>query len=408
MLMTYFNIGLVVIAVLVVAGLIGYARPRRSRDSQSLYTEGLDNLLRGNLQKSYQSFKKVIDADTDHIPTYLKMGQVLREGGAPKKALKLHDSLRVRPDLSNYDKTELYKNLALDYSALRQYDKAIEWAQAILKLDKRNPWSLRHLVKFYGRLGDWIAGGKYLAQWQKITGHEDKRLQAFCRFRQGFARRREDSPETVRPLYQQALKIDSKFAPAHYYLAESYADEAAGHPKSTNTTLVPVDKQLRKEDSEHQDSIEKLLTQAVSHWSAFVELSPQNAFMVLPRVEETLFHLQKFDDVEPFIRQILNKVPDNLDAITSLANFYVRRGELDKAEELLNAIPRDATHGPLVSAIKFKLNYRKDSSRNLMPELDRLVDLIRTNAKEQLSLKTDTTSLMTWLEPGNDPLENLS
>lgn len=72
MLMTYLNIGLVVIAVLVVAGLIGYARPRRSRDSQSLYTEGLDNLLRGNLQKSYQSFKKVIDADTNHIPTYLK------------------------------------------------------------------------------------------------------------------------------------------------------------------------------------------------------------------------------------------------------------------------------------------------------------------------------------------------
>jgi len=123
---------------------------------------------------------------------------LMRRGGAIERALKLHDSLQVRPNLTSYERLELYKNLALDYSALGRHDRAVEWALAILKLEKRNTWALRHLVMFYRDLGDWTAGGKYLAQWQKVTNNEDTRLQALCRFRQGYDHRHEEPPETVR------------------------------------------------------------------------------------------------------------------------------------------------------------------------------------------------------------------
>lgn len=381
--------------------------PRRRRDVQSLYTEGLDHLLRGDLKWAYQCFKGVIDRDTDHISAYLKLGQVIRQGGAADRALKLHESMLARPDLTAYEQVELLKNLALDHSELEQHEQAVERALAILKLEKRNTWALRQLVKFSRDLGDWEAAGKYLVQWQKATNREDTRLQALCRFRQGYNRRHDDPPETVRGHYQQALKIDEKFALAHFFLAESCADEAVSYRRELAAAEASGNKETTRQRQELEEKVAKLYSQAVAHWSAFVDISPTDTSMVLPSVEDALFYLQRFDDVEPFLRRVLARDPNNLDGVAGLANFYVRKGDLDRAAELLNTVPEGAINSPLIRAIQLKLNYRRNADQNLMPELDRLVDSIRLEAKSRVSRRDTHASPMSWLDPSCDPLEKL-
>jgi thioredoxin-like negative regulator of GroEL len=104
----------------------------------------------------------------------------------------------------------------------------------------------------------------------------------------------------------------------------------------------------------------------------------------------------------------LDKNPENLDGIAALANFYVRKGELDQAEQLLATIPQSAAEGPLINAIRLKLNYRRGSEQNLLPELDQLVDSIRSNAQDLASREAEQASLMSWLSPDSDPLEKLA
>ncbi len=385
--------------------LVILTRPRVRRDVQSLYTEGLDHLLHGNLKQAYQCFKGVIDRDTEHISAYLRLGQVMRRGGAVESALKLHESLLARSELTIYERVELLKNLALNHGELRQYDRAVERVLAVLKLEKRNTWALRHLVKFYRGLGNWEAAGKYLAQWQKATDREDTRLLALCRFRQGYDQRHEESPETIRGHYQQALKIDREFAPAHYFLAESYADEGDSCRRDLSTPSESGERETSHWQQNLEEKTAKLYSQAIAHWSAFLDISPTDTSMVLPRVEEALFYLQRFDDMEPFLKQVLGKDPDNLDGVASLANFYVRKGDLDRAEELLGTIPEVAAGNPMIQAIQLKLSYRRDAGHNLTPELDRLVDSIRLQAKA--SYRDTPISLMSWLDPSSDPLEKL-
>ncbi|MEE9465033.1 MAG: tetratricopeptide repeat protein, partial [Candidatus Neomarinimicrobiota bacterium] len=163
----------------------------------------------------------------------------------------------------------------------------------------------------------------------------------------------------------------------------------------------------RRREELHR-KIGKLYPQAVAHWSSFVELSPQDTYRVLHRVEEALYFLQRFDDVEPFLKQVLDKDPQNLDGIAGLANFYVRKGQLDKAEQLLAKVPEEAADGPLISTIQLKLNYLRNADQNLLPELDRLVDSIRRNAKDLAGREAEQTSMMSWLHPDSDPLEKLA
>ena len=109
---------IVIVAVILVYFIISY-KPKHEDNLKDLYTEGLDLMVDGYRQGAYENFKKIIATDTDNVKAYLKLGQVVREGGSPENALKIHMSLNFRKNLTYYERIELYKNLALDYLDFR-------------------------------------------------------------------------------------------------------------------------------------------------------------------------------------------------------------------------------------------------------------------------------------------------
>ena len=100
-------------------------KPKKQENLKDLYTEGLDLMVDGYRQGAYENFKKIIASETDNVKAYLKLGQVIREGGNPENALKVHMSLNFRKNLSYYERVELYKNLALDYYKLNDLNQAM-------------------------------------------------------------------------------------------------------------------------------------------------------------------------------------------------------------------------------------------------------------------------------------------
>ena len=111
---------LITLLVLGIAG-VGIAiyvlnfKPMRKSKVKDLYAEGLDLLITGRRKSAYKNFKDIIQEDSDNIKAYLRLGQVLREGGNASQALKVHRGLLLRRDLMYYEQIELHKNLALDY-----------------------------------------------------------------------------------------------------------------------------------------------------------------------------------------------------------------------------------------------------------------------------------------------------
>ena len=121
------EISLIIVIVCIVAVyFIATYKPQKKEDLKDLYTEGLDLMVEGHLQGAYQNFKKIITTDTDNVKAYLKLGQVVRDGGNPENALKIHMSLNFRKNLTYYERIELYKNLALDYHKLNKLNHAPE------------------------------------------------------------------------------------------------------------------------------------------------------------------------------------------------------------------------------------------------------------------------------------------
>ena len=73
--------------------------PHKVNNIREMYAEGLDMLVSGKRIAAYNNFKNIIDKDSNNIKSYIRLGQVLREGGNPTKALKVHKSLLLRKNI---------------------------------------------------------------------------------------------------------------------------------------------------------------------------------------------------------------------------------------------------------------------------------------------------------------------
>ena len=76
--------------------------PNRKEHVKDLYAEGLDLLIEGKRKAAFQNFKDIIEKDSENIKAYLRLGQVLREGGSAQQALKIHKSLLHRKKWKNF------------------------------------------------------------------------------------------------------------------------------------------------------------------------------------------------------------------------------------------------------------------------------------------------------------------
>ena len=131
-------------SILILIPILGFAiyllyykklKPHKVNNIREIYAEGLDMLVSGKRIAAYKNFKSIINEDSNNIKAYLRLGQILREGGNAVKALKIHKSLLLRKKITVYEKIELYKNIAMNYYELDNFDKSILEADKILKIE---------------------------------------------------------------------------------------------------------------------------------------------------------------------------------------------------------------------------------------------------------------------------------
>ena len=86
------------------------------------------------------------------------------------QALKIHQSLTVRPNLLPEQKVEIHKALAKDYIKIGYMKNAIDEAKKILLIEKRNLWALKFLIRISEENQDWEEAAIWSKHLQKISG----------------------------------------------------------------------------------------------------------------------------------------------------------------------------------------------------------------------------------------------
>jgi len=381
-------------------------KPRRKSKVKDLYAEGLDLLITGRRKSAYKNFKDIIQKDSDNIKAYLRLGQVLREGGNPVQALKIHRGLMHRRNLTHYEQIELHKNLALDYYSSGNLDAAIQELLSLLKIEKNNEWAVTQLTAFYREKQDWAKAGEYFEKYQKLTNKEDAHKLALYKIQEGRIHIKNKKFEDARKTFEDALNI-SDIAVAYYFIGNSFSGESEEEYQKS----VEKDTSNQPDSDEKTDYMEKakkLLGKAIPIWIRYAELNPEQAWMVIHLLKDGLFALDRYSEIENILKQILKNDSDNIEVIASLSEIYSHRGENTEAIELIeSALEQDPT-SIIVKLIKMKLQAKKERSGNeFSRSLDDIIHFLVTDERFQIYKNTATDPDILWLYETSNEKEKL-
>ena len=84
---------------------------RKAKNPEHLFTEALHCLVTDDKHRAISLLKQVVKKNSDHMEAYLLLGNTIRSD-FPEQAVKIHQSLTVRPGLSKSVLVDIHRALA--------------------------------------------------------------------------------------------------------------------------------------------------------------------------------------------------------------------------------------------------------------------------------------------------------
>ena len=343
----------IILSILVVAigtSLFFYykKKPLIKNNSNKLYTEALNMLVRGDSQNAIRLLRDVVKQDTNHLDAYLQLGDILRDEGNSQNAIKIHQSLTVRPGLDDKLQIQIHQSLAKDYLSLNEISLAKKEAEMILNIDKKEFWATEFLLDLAEKSHDWAQAAHLI----KTLDSNNSDITRLARFKvyEGMGKFENDDRKGAEQCFNKAIEIAPNFGLPHLYLGNLFSE---------NRNLV----------------------KALEHWEQYALLDLKNGSSIYSKIESALFDLGRFSEVEKFYQRALKNNPRNLDALAKIANVLEEKGERQKALDLVEDALSQHQDSIKLRLMKLKLSIQYSSPPQLSQQIDKMIDIMTSQTE---------------------------
>ena len=246
-----------VIALIGVFLIIFLFKPKKKRRTESIYTNALNAMVRGDTRTALSHLRDVVKQDSEHINAYLQMGNILRQDNNGQAAIKIHQSLMVRPNLDNEIRLDVHKALALDFEQVENLSRAQQEAELVLKIDKKNQWANEFLLKIFEKKKNWDKATQISKTIQRIKKEKDPNQISKYLVYQGMDKLEKGFEIEALNLLEKAVKTSPKYPLAYLKLGDYYAE---------------------KRD----------LTKAIENWENFALFDSSDGYTIYSKIESAL------------------------------------------------------------------------------------------------------------------------
>jgi lipopolysaccharide biosynthesis regulator YciM len=313
-------------------------------------------MIEGDRDKAIKLFRDVLEKDPSNIEGYLFTGNLLREKGEIVRAIKIHKNLLVNPLLTNEQKNKLKKALAEDYLKNRDWAKALPMLETIYHRDPKNTEISNKLMFVYEKL--------------------EKLDKAF-----NIAKKKFDQKELADYATNLATEVsqkDSKKAAKFISIGEkgnvSYAFYLRG--------------KLLISEGDESGGIE-LIKKSIS-------IDPDKAFLYLPLLEEYMFEEGQFGVLEPYLKSKFEENPDNIYILSSYISILKKRGQLEKANEILEDSIKNLDLNDYKTLLSIAIISNEIDSNLLSEYLTKIKNKMEKNQLFQCSKCGSETDKFSW------------
>ena len=136
------------------------------------YVVGLNYLLNEQPDKAVDVFIKLLEVDSETVETHLALGSLFRRRGEVDRAIRIHQNLIARPQLSLVQRKEALMALGQDYMSAGVFDRAERIFLEVVDLGgARETRSLHGLLAIYQQEKAWEKALDVIKKLEASTGN---------------------------------------------------------------------------------------------------------------------------------------------------------------------------------------------------------------------------------------------
>jgi lipopolysaccharide biosynthesis regulator YciM len=315
---------------------------KRSEDIEERYSLGLAAVLEGREEEALLQFRKVLELDSRHFNTLLKVGEVLRHQGRQDDAVEYH---RKAHHLKEDDARPLYA-LVEDYEAKGDLERARAVLGRIIAIKKHSVSAWRKLRSLHIKEKNWAKALEAQEQVEKRSGGSDARDEAERRVGRGIRyemaveRLADGKSRDAATAFRRLLKDDAQFIPAWVRLGEA----------------------LR------QDGLD---AEAVEAWYSGFEATGSPIFLTVLE-EHFLQREQPLAAIEALKRSVSRARKDTIPRFY-LGKLYFRLEMLDDALAVLSSLEGRASYAPTLHYLLGRIHERRKNHRDASVEYRKVI-----------------------------------
>ncbi|TES92784.1 MAG: tetratricopeptide repeat protein [Candidatus Cloacimonadota bacterium] len=276
---------------------------KNRRVKTSPYEEALISLIDGDEEQALKNFQKTVLEDSDNVEAYIRLAELLRKRSDPSKALQIHRYLLARRGLAKTTINRILFQTARDYLVLKAYQKATDTLKRLLKSERQNEQYYKLLLLTYEKSSLWNDAIETFRKMAKLFNYQKERLFNFEVYAAYEAKKKGNKDWAVKVL-KRVLKMKPDNIPALIY---------SGDIEYSNGNIE----------------------EATQLYKKIIELDTESAYIVFPRIMKAFFDKGEFQKMEETYKDVLERYPDDYKTTISLADYYLKMGRLNEAQELL-------------------------------------------------------------------------
>ena len=310
-------------------------RTRRVRVSElsSSYFRGLNYLLNEQPDKAIEVFLQLAEFNRDTVETHLALGNLFRRRGEVDRAIRVHQHLIARPNLSEEEKTIALLELGEDYMRAGLLDRAETLFTDLVAMDAQVPSALRHLIGIYQHEKDWNKAIEHARRYEKISGESQGAViaQFYCEMAE-LARAAKNYPD------------------AHAALEQAFESQ----PESVRAQIVLGHLELQQGD----------VKAAATAFERVATLDVDYVPEILPQLLDCYARLGQMDRAEKFLLDNIDRSHGVAPVIALAKLFASTRGEAIAIEFLRRQLRQRPSVRGLMTLIVTDLHRSEGEARD--------------------------------------------
>jgi lipopolysaccharide biosynthesis regulator YciM len=307
------GIGIAFLIGLILGRLKGQTKKDKAKTIQSMgdkaFFKGIQYILSNDHNHAIEEFTKSVQVNSDTIETYVALGNLYRSKGDIDRAVRIRQSLILRPNIDDQVRRRAYFDLGLDYRKGGFLNRALDAFLKAAQKDPSNVEILEETEKIHEELKDWENAYRVRQKISRLVKGEHSHILAHQLAEAGKSLLEKGDSTKARSYFNKAVSTHRECVDAYLHLGDLYFDR--------------------------QD-----YKKAMATWKKVAEVAPELTFLAYRRLEGAYAKMKNLKPVGDFLKECAQLTSDAFTHL-ALARYLYNEddiegalGELDHALEL--------------------------------------------------------------------------